>query len=316
MDRAIPREGSEMGVTNYYSVNGQLLGEATSGVETTYMTDALGSTIGTVTTAGLRNRYTYKPYGGQLSKTGADPDPRFTWNARSGYRVTNRSYSEDYTRRRHVSTVTAQWTTRDPLWPRQAPYVYVAGAPQARSDPSGMIPIGPFIWWGFHQPTLPWFLLPPPPRPKAPCPEQPPWLKDFWRRVRAPLPPGPPLPYVLPLRPVRVPPVFAAPVPDEPAPPAQIAPELPDIPGCTLMLQHWDDREDPLKREGYWADECRTCCEWYFEHGMNTMPFGGDWVTECAWGCQDGEFPGGKDAAQSAIQAWLEDTLKGMVGGG
>ena len=46
-----------MAVTNYYAVGGRLLGEATNGVETTYMTDALGSTIGTVTSAGLRNRY-------------------------------------------------------------------------------------------------------------------------------------------------------------------------------------------------------------------------------------------------------------------
>ena len=37
-----------MAVTNYYSVNGQIIGEATNGVRTDYLMDALGSVTGMV----------------------------------------------------------------------------------------------------------------------------------------------------------------------------------------------------------------------------------------------------------------------------
>src|SRR5580658_4958511 len=126
-----------MAVTNYYSVGGWILGECTNGVETTYMSDSLGSTIGTVTSVGLQNRYVYSPYGSLLGKSGTAADPQFLWNGRSGYRATGRNGSEEYVRRRHVGTATAQWTTRDPLWPRQRPYGYVRQRPAAGVDPSG-----------------------------------------------------------------------------------------------------------------------------------------------------------------------------------
>ena len=134
-----------MGKTSYYSVGGRLLGESTSGAETTYMTDALGSTIGTVTTAGLRNRYTYSPYGGKVNKTGSDPDPKFTWNSRWGYRTTGRDYSEEYAQRRHVSTTTTQWTTADPLWPVESAYTYVGALPTSAVDPAGTNKMQQFI---------------------------------------------------------------------------------------------------------------------------------------------------------------------------
>ena len=40
-----------MAVTNYYSVNGQIIGEAANGVRTDYLMDALGSVTGTVNSA-------------------------------------------------------------------------------------------------------------------------------------------------------------------------------------------------------------------------------------------------------------------------
>ena len=132
-----------MPMTLYYSVNGRLLGECTNGVETTYMSDALGSTIGTVTTAGLQNRYLYSPYGVQLSKTGGAADPRFLWNGRSQYRVSVRLYAENYVEDRHLSSSSAQWTTRAAHWPREAPYGYVGQAPLSYIDKTGKYRIRP-----------------------------------------------------------------------------------------------------------------------------------------------------------------------------
>ena len=51
-----------MPTTYYNSVNGRVLGEFTGGVETTYMTDALGSTIGARHNSGAASRYVYRPY--------------------------------------------------------------------------------------------------------------------------------------------------------------------------------------------------------------------------------------------------------------
>ncbi len=129
-----------MPVTNYYSAGGDLYGESTGGVSTTYMSDALGSTIGTITSAGVRNRYVYSPYGQLLSKTGTDPDPKYMWNGRTQSRVTGCPYAEQYNRRRHVSTTTAQWASRDMLWPLLRPYGYSFGNPTTYFDRTGRIP--------------------------------------------------------------------------------------------------------------------------------------------------------------------------------
>ncbi len=40
-----------MAVTNYYTVNGSIIGESTNGVRIDYMMDALGSVTGTVNSA-------------------------------------------------------------------------------------------------------------------------------------------------------------------------------------------------------------------------------------------------------------------------
>ncbi|MHB8635743.1 MAG: hypothetical protein ACYC96_04645 [Fimbriimonadaceae bacterium] len=127
-----------MGKTSYYSAGGELYGESTDGVATAYMSDALGSTLGTITSAGVQNRCTYSPYGRVTSKTGTDPDPRFRWNGRTQSRTTNLAYAEQYNKRRHFSSTSAQWTTRDLLWRRLAPYDYGAAAPQTVGDPSGL----------------------------------------------------------------------------------------------------------------------------------------------------------------------------------
>ncbi|MHB8638024.1 MAG: hypothetical protein ACYC96_16315 [Fimbriimonadaceae bacterium] len=127
-----------MGKISYDSAGGELYGASTNGVATTYMTNALGSTIGTITSAGVRNRYTYSPYGLLTSKTGADPDPRFLWNAESGSRATTRQHAENYNQRRHYSSSDAGWTSRDLLWPLQRPYGFVKARPTTLIEPFGL----------------------------------------------------------------------------------------------------------------------------------------------------------------------------------
>ena len=126
-----------MPVTNYYSANNRLLGESLSGVVTTYMTDALGSTIGTIRGGTVRNRYVHKPYGGQLQRSGQDPDPSFLWVGGAGYRATGRNFADEYVRQRHYSFSNSQWASLDGLWPRVPAYSYSSSNPCTHDDPSG-----------------------------------------------------------------------------------------------------------------------------------------------------------------------------------
>jgi len=105
-----------MPVTNYYSVEGEIIGEATGGVRTDYLTDALGSVTGTVNqSASVVNTYRYKPYGATLAKTGTGADPIFGWVGSQGYAGTGKAHSEVYVRARHYSSTSGRWTTKDPL---------------------------------------------------------------------------------------------------------------------------------------------------------------------------------------------------------
>ena len=74
-----------MPVTNYLTVNGEIIGESTGGVRTDYLTDALGSVTATVDqSASVVNTYRYKPYGELLAKTGTGSDPIFGWVGSQG----------------------------------------------------------------------------------------------------------------------------------------------------------------------------------------------------------------------------------------
>jgi hypothetical protein len=126
-----------MAVTNYDTIDGEIISEHTSGVQTDYMIDALGSVVGTMNqSAEVVNTYTYKPYGSQLAKTGAGPDPRFRWVGTAGYRTDSRSHSEFYVRARHYS-VSSMWSSIDCFWPNVLPYSYAAARPTLLIDPTG-----------------------------------------------------------------------------------------------------------------------------------------------------------------------------------
>lgn len=133
-----------MPVTNYYTVDGEIIGEKTSGgSRIDYLTDALGSVTATVNqSAQVVNTYRYKPYGKQLSKSGVGADPKFQWVGTQGYRQTGRSYSDVYVRARHYDTSTARWTTKDPIGMDAGyseDYIYCLQNPLNRIDASGLI---------------------------------------------------------------------------------------------------------------------------------------------------------------------------------
>jgi hypothetical protein len=78
-----------MGVTNYATINGVLVGENGPNGTMYYHTDALGSvTMTTDENGDVLNEYRYKPFGTVKTKTGTAPDPKFLWVGSLGYRQT------------------------------------------------------------------------------------------------------------------------------------------------------------------------------------------------------------------------------------
>ena len=132
-----------MPVTNYYTVDGEIIGERTGSNTINYATDALGSVTGTLVGGQLQNTYAYKPYGALLAKTGTGADPKMGWVGTRGYRGTGRRQSDAYVRARHYGTTTGRWTTADPLWPVLMRYSYVHGSPVSLGDRSGLDPYFP-----------------------------------------------------------------------------------------------------------------------------------------------------------------------------
>ncbi|MGV3614782.1 MAG: hypothetical protein ACO1SV_05530 [Fimbriimonas sp.] len=69
-----------MPTISYYTVVGEILAEESVGTRTDYSSDGIGSVVSTQNNAGSTLKsYRYKPYGSELSKTGAGSDPRFRW---------------------------------------------------------------------------------------------------------------------------------------------------------------------------------------------------------------------------------------------
>ena len=126
-----------MPVTNYYSVNGVIIAEHTTGQgRLDYVADALGSVIATVDqTLTVKSTARYKPYGAVLSETGTQP--LFGYVGGPGYRRTNLPHSDAYVRKRHLSSFRGCWTTIDPLWPIELAFAYLAGSPVSGIDSQG-----------------------------------------------------------------------------------------------------------------------------------------------------------------------------------
>ncbi len=127
-----------MAVTNYYTVNGEIIGEHTTGhSRLDYLCDALGSVVATVDqTQTVKSTARYKPYGADLSTTGTQPS--FGWVGSLGYRRTARPHADIYVRARTFATSEGEWTSTDPSWPAEAAFQYASGSPALVIDPSGL----------------------------------------------------------------------------------------------------------------------------------------------------------------------------------
>ncbi len=98
---------------SYYSIDGEIIGEAAGGARTGYLPDSLGSVTATVNETGaVVNTYRYKPYGSQLNKTGAGIDPEFLWFGVWGYLGSD---TNKYVRLRTYDSTLGLWTSEDPL---------------------------------------------------------------------------------------------------------------------------------------------------------------------------------------------------------
>lgn len=126
-----------MPVTNYYTIDGQLIGYKDQGGRKDFLTDALGSVTAEVDQTGITKTFDgrYKPYGGDLSSTGTREN--YGWVGSWGYRGTGLTSSSHYVRARHYSKISGNWTTIDILWPEEMAYGYAGCNPLLLFDPTG-----------------------------------------------------------------------------------------------------------------------------------------------------------------------------------
>ncbi len=128
-----------MPVTNYYTIDGQMVGYKDAGGRKDFLTDALGSVTAEIDqTCAKTFDGRYKPYGGDLTTTGTRG--KYGWIGSWGYRETGLSASSHYVRARHYSKTSGNWTTVDRLWPSEPTYSYVTNRIVSVADPSGLAP--------------------------------------------------------------------------------------------------------------------------------------------------------------------------------
>ncbi len=127
-----------MPVTNYYTVDGQIIGYKTAAGRKDFLTDSLGSVTAEVDQTGATKTFDgrFKPYGGDLSSTGTKGS--YGWVGSLGYRGTGLSSADHYVRTRHYSKMTGSWTTVDESWPEESAYSYLNGMVSNSVDPTGM----------------------------------------------------------------------------------------------------------------------------------------------------------------------------------
>ena len=127
-----------MGVTSYYAVNGEIIGENGPNGRIDHQMDALGSVVGTMNSSGSAQKvYRYKPYGAVLNDSGPGPEPLFRWVGTKGYRYSGRAQSDFYVRSRHYGSTAGGWNSVDRMWPIEPPYTYALDNPTSAADPTG-----------------------------------------------------------------------------------------------------------------------------------------------------------------------------------
>jgi RHS repeat-associated protein len=125
-----------MAVTNFDTINGQIVSEHTGSTQLDYLTDALGSVTGVCDqTGGVVGTAKYKPYGATLATSGTQAS--FGWVGGLGYRPTGIQNAEFSARARGYSDVDARWTSVDSFYPFEPAYCYVTSNPVSITDPTG-----------------------------------------------------------------------------------------------------------------------------------------------------------------------------------
>jgi RHS repeat-associated protein len=121
----------------YSNFCGMVVSETRGGVESDYVSDPLGSTVGLMNSVGtMTDRWEYWPYGEVISHTGSSTTP-LTFLGVLGYfkDILDKFF---YVRARHLRVDLARWLTVDPLWPIEPPYSYVRNSPVNSIDPTGL----------------------------------------------------------------------------------------------------------------------------------------------------------------------------------
>ena len=126
-----------MGVTSYLTVNGEILSETRSGVESDYIPDPQGSTAAlTNSSQTITDTFTWWPYGEERTHTGSSLTP-------FGYLGTLGYYADDasgrvYVRANILLPNQTRWLSVDRIRPSMRPYAYVRARPTVMVDPSGL----------------------------------------------------------------------------------------------------------------------------------------------------------------------------------
>ena len=127
-----------MGVTSYLTVDGEILSETRSGVDSDYVPQPIGSTSALLNSSQtITDTFTWWPYGEQRSHSGSSITP-FGCIGTHGYFCSN-SNPYLYIRARYLDTRLTIWTTVDSYWPAQLQYNYSLSNPTSYIDPSGEI---------------------------------------------------------------------------------------------------------------------------------------------------------------------------------
>jgi RHS repeat-associated protein len=120
-----------------------MLNASTSEADLYYLFDGLGSVAATTDASGnLVKRYSYEPYGQEISPASGDPNP---WRYASGYFDKSTGMLKFGTR--YYMPDVMRWTQRDPVRGMPAnpmslnAYLYSSCNPINLTDPSGRIPI-------------------------------------------------------------------------------------------------------------------------------------------------------------------------------